>query len=1035
VKENQEKDKIGSKPDKNGKRGKAEKSLKQLQWVEKEKPKNTQKEWSKTHTRSKSYSNFKRKKKRKGPEMQYQETPTIPPSLDYTPPYPDYSHASDTESDLSEDPSSDHIPLLPVILPFLSSINDTTDSDTPDTPPSPTHDHYSPDLPSTSAMPSRKRRRSPMTFVPALSLVSRALSLVRADLIPPSKRVRDSGYLADVEVDRRETSLRDDVIVKGSDEPHIEQDINLEIQVEIDECITYVNALRDRGIDARVVVEAVDREESETGTKGPVEVRVERVMHPAMPKDTPKPTQEERAIKYTYETLGSLVQRKIPNTRSGASMTYEEIEDLVARRVTKKIKARKAAMNLEPLNENGDEKKVEIKEIEKMEVEIEESELILLFTRMFPDEEEKVVRLIGGFPDNIQGNVIAAEPIKLQVTIHIANNIMDQKLKGYARSIENKRRLENNPRDNRGQQPVFKRQTKDCPKLRNQNRGNQTGNKNGNKTGRNEATAKVYAIRRGANLNSNVVMGTFLLNKCYASMLFDLGADRSFASSTFSALLDVALSTLDTSYAVELSDGRISETNVILKGCTLGLLGHSFDIDLMPVELGNFNVIIGMNWLAKYHALIVCDEKVVRISYRDEMLIIRGDDCEGGSKSKLNIISCTRTQKYIQTGCKVYLAQVTSKKAENKSEEKQLEDVPIVCKPCLDRFVIVFIDDILIYSKSRKQHEGHFKLVLSEGIHVDPARIESIKDRASPTTPAEIHQFLEGSENFMVNCDASYKGLGAVFDAEGEGHSLRITPTQGKANMVADSLSRKERSKPLRVRALVMTIGLNLPEQILGAQSKAKKEENFINEDLHGMINKLESHADRTLCLNNRSWILCFGDLRALIMHESHKSKYSIHPRSDKMYQDLKKLYWWPSIKAEIATYVSKCLTCAKVKPRWDYDPGKLLCCFGFIPRWDYDPGKLCAASDLLSKRYHIVPYGERNGIPVALVARFGVISESADRIFVSHGEGRYTGVDEPELGKPKLDKLVLGKLEVDFDLVMVLIVTVLILVETWWSK
>nr|GFD49341.1 reverse transcriptase domain-containing protein [Tanacetum cinerariifolium] len=114
----------------------------------------------------------------------------------------------------------------------------------------------------------------------------------------------------------------------------------------------------------------------------------------------------------------------------------------------------------------------------------------------------------------------------------------------------------------------------------------------------------------------------------------------------------------------------------------------------------------------------------------------------------------------------------------------------------------------------------------------------------------------------------------------------------GKANVVADALSRKERSKPLRVRSLVMTIGLNLLTQILNAQSEARKEENFINEDLHDMINKLEPRADGTLCLNNRSWIPCIGDLRALILHESHKSKYSIHPGSDKMYQDLKRLYW-----------------------------------------------------------------------------------------------------------------------------------------------
>ncbi|GKC39078.1 putative reverse transcriptase domain-containing protein [Tanacetum coccineum] len=789
---------------------------------------------------------------------------------------------------------------------------------------------------------------------------------------------------------------------------------------------------------------------------------------------------------------------------------------------------------------------------------------------------------------------------------------------------------------------------KDDLKLRNQNRGNKTGNKNGNKTGNqtggNEATAKAYDIKGGANPNSNIVTGTFLLNNCYASMLFDSGANRSFVSSTFSALLDVAPSTLDTSYAVELADERISETNVVLRGCTLGLLGHPFDIDLMPIELGSFDIIIGMDWLAKYHAVIVCDEKVVRIPYGDEVLIIRGDDYDSRSKSKLNIISCTKTQKYIQKGCQVYLAQVTSKKTEDQSKEKRLEDVPIVqefpevfpedlpglpparqvefqidlvpgvapvarapyrlapaelqelstqlqelsdrgfirpssspwgapvlfvkkkdgsfrmcidyrelnrltvknryplpriddlfdqlqgsrvyskidlrsgyhqlrvreedipktafrtryghyefqvmpfgltnapavfmdlmnrvCKPYLDRFVIVFIDDILIYSKSRKEHEGHLKLILRllkkeelyakfskcefwlskvqflghvidrEGIHVDPAKIESIKDWASPKTPTEIHQFLglagyyrrfikgfskiarpitkltqksikfdwgekakaafqllkqklcsapilalpEGSENFMVYCDASHKGLGAVLmqkekviayasrqlkvheknytthdlelgvvvfalkmwrhylygtkcivftDHKSLQHILdqkelnmrqrrwlellsdydcEIRYHPGKANVVADALSRKERSKPLRVRALVMTIGLNLPKQILSAQSEARKEENFINEDLHGMINKLEPRTDGTLCLNNRSWISCFGDLRALIMHESHKSKYSIHPGSDKMYQDLKKLYWWPNMKAEIATYVSKCLTCAKVK-------------------------------------------------------------------------------------------------------------------------
>nr|GEY48640.1 hypothetical protein [Tanacetum cinerariifolium] len=266
---------------------------------------------------------------------------TIPPSPDYTPASPDYSPASDTESDPSEDPSSGHIPPLLAISPFLSSNDDTTNSDTPNT------HHHLPMVHLSLRLPLL------MTSVPASPPVSEAFSHVRADLIPSPKRVRDSGYLADVEVGHRETSLRDDVISR--------------------------DALRERGIDARVVVEAVDQDEIETGVRGPIEV-IEGVQR----EQGHRIVGVELAVTALTERVAELEKdnRRLKGTTSVeiafsddlsdrnsyflyfehyliASMTREEVEELVARRVAKEMEAREATRNLETLNENGNEQEGE----------------------------------------------------------------------------------------------------------------------------------------------------------------------------------------------------------------------------------------------------------------------------------------------------------------------------------------------------------------------------------------------------------------------------------------------------------------------------------------------------------------------------------------------------------------------------------------------------------------------------------------------------------------------------------------------------
>ncbi|GJX87911.1 putative reverse transcriptase domain-containing protein [Tanacetum coccineum] len=431
------------------------------------------------------------------------------------------------------------------------------------------------------------------------------------------------------------------------------------------------------------------------------------------------------------------------------------------------------------------------------------------------------------------------------------------------------------------------------------------------------AQRRAYMLRdRNAHQDPNVVTGMFPLNQHLAKVLFDSGADKSFISISLASMLNIPPITIDTFYDIEMADGNLVSTNTVIQGYTLTLLNQSFEIDLMPIKLGSFDVVIGKDWLSKYHAKILCNEKVVHIPINGETLIIRGDRKEEIRREEIRSIRVVRefpevfpedlpglppvrqiefqidlipgatpvarapyrlapsemqevsnqlqelaNRGFIRPSTSPWGAPVLFVKKKDgsfrmcssvyskidlRSSYHQLrvrdEDIPKtafrtryrhyefqvmpfgltnapavfmdlmnhVCKPYLVKFVIVFIDDILIYSRNEEGHANHLRIILellkkeklyakfskcdfwirivqflghlidSQGLHVDPAKIKAVKNWETPTTPTEVRQFLglagyywrfieapilalpEGNDDFVVYCDASLQGLGAV---------------------------------------------------------------------------------------------------------------------------------------------------------------------------------------------------------------------------------------------------------------------------------
>nr|GEZ71832.1 reverse transcriptase domain-containing protein [Tanacetum cinerariifolium] len=572
-------------------------------------------------------------------------------------------------------------------------------------------------------------------------------------------------------------------------------------------------------------------------------------------------------------------------------------------------------------------------------------ELTMMCTKMVPEEEDWVKKFIGGLCSE---KCRDQEEITIETTVdsnhHSNDRILEVKmLLEPIRMVTMRRRIVTCFEC--GAQGHYR---KDCPKAKNQNRGNKERVPN--------AGGKSYVLGGG---DANLVP----------------------------TLLRVHVS-----YAVELVDGRTLKTSTVLRGCTLGLLGHPFNIDLMPIDFGSFDVIIGMDCLAKNHAINVCDEKIVRIPYENEILIIQGVKSDK-KRSMLSIISCVNTHKYMEKGCQLFLTQVTVKENKDKSEEKKHEDVPTV-----RHFMKVFPETYQDYHQYNKQgiykakfltlgsssifrqkerwistdvyrlpqteqayrqgiYKAKFLTLGSSGIFRQKERWISTDVYRLPQTEQayRVHGFNEsgtlkqimelikkeelyvkfstcdfwlsklekveavfqllkqklcsalilalpeGSENFMVYCGASHKGLGAVL--------MKREKVIAYASCQLKIHEKNYTMHDLELGAVVFS--LKTWRHYLYGTRKGERSGICIK-------SKGKTQATTSLRLGSDNWF---------------KSPYA--NLKDKMYQDLKKLYWWPNMKVDITIYVVKCMTCTKVKAEYMKPSGLLV--QPKITQWKYE--------------------------------------------------------------------------------------------------
>ncbi|GKC78474.1 putative reverse transcriptase domain-containing protein [Tanacetum coccineum] len=499
-----------------------------------------------------------------------------------------------------------------------------------------------------------------------------------------------------------------------------------------------------------------------------------------------------------------------------------------------------------------------------------------------------------------------------------------------------------------------------CPRLnRAQGQGeshpNQVAANNGGQGRRNQGNqTRGRAFMLGAEKarqDPNIVTGMFTLNNHFATTLFDSGADYSFVSTTFIPLLGLEPSELGFKYEIEIASGQLVEIDKVIKGCKLEIEGHVFDIDLIPFGHGSFDVIIDMDWLSNYKAEIICHEKVVRIPLPDgNVLRVLGERPEEKARFLMGVKKQEGTRRDSSSE-RVSQDKVSFDQVYHLGERRycSLRKKDGSFRMCIDYRELNKLTVKNPYPLPRMDDLfDQLHMINGNGIHVDPSKIEAVKNWKAPRTPTEVRSFLglagyyrrflenfskiaksltiltqksllDGLEEFVVYCDASGIGLGCVLMQKGKviaytsrqlkiheknytTHDLELEAVRrwielfsdydceicyhpGKANVVADALSRKDRVKPKRVRAMNMTLQSSIKDRILAAQKEACDESTGLQRDLDKMI---EHRSNGALYYLDRIWVPLKGDVRTLIMDEAHRSKYSVHPGADKMYYDLK---------------------------------------------------------------------------------------------------------------------------------------------------